>query len=217
MAMPCSFSDDTAASARYLRCWSCGLGLVPATVRKEGYIEPREDRRGGPFFRYRCPACGTENRCEITARGTFFASPSFRPTAIDWLFSKLAPHSAESFLTAVAWYRREEERRRYIFERDTDYRYSSWWERIRRMCARDAGATPADAGVGEDARRVPSPYEILGLAAGASAAEVSRAFLRLAKRCHPDKFHHLGSEAMHRAEARFKELLAAYEKLNRRM
>ncbi len=215
--MPCSSSDDTAAHARFFRCWSCRLGLAPATVRKEGLIAPREDRRGGPFYRYRCPGCGTENLCETTRRGTFFASPAFRPTAIDWLFSKLAPHSAESFLQALGWYRREEERRRYVFERDDDYRYSSLWERVQRLFVGAGGAAPAESGAWApaEAPHLPSPYEILGLAPGASAADVSHAFMRLAKRCHPDKFHHLGPEAMHRAEARFKELLAAYEKLSR--
>ncbi len=151
----------------------------------------------------------------MTARGTFFASPPFQPTLVDWLFSKLAPHSAESFLRAVAWFRREEERRRYVFERDEDYRYSSWRERARRFFrVRAEEPAGADREAGAYAMpHVPSPHDILGLAPGAGAAEITHAFHRLAARCHPDKFHHLGPEAMHRAEERFKELLAAYEKL----
>ncbi|OQC20622.1 MAG: Chaperone protein DnaJ [Planctomycetes bacterium ADurb.Bin069] len=184
-------------------------------VRAEGFIEPREERRGGPLFRYACPACGFENLCETTARGTFFASPPFQPTLIDWFFSKLEPHSAETFLRAAAWFRREAERRRYVFERDGDYRYSSRWERVRRFFAARAEEPAYGEEIGQAyaAPGVPSPHEILGLAPGAGAAEVTRAFHRLAARCHPDKFHYLGPEAMRRAEERFKELLAAYEKL----
>ena len=63
---------------------------------------------------------------------------------------------------------------------------------------------------------VPTPYMILGLRPGASPREVKRAFLRLARRYHPDKAHHLGPEHVRHAEERFKELLAAYEKLTAR-
>src|SRR5438445_4445276 len=50
------------------------------------------------------------------------------------------------------------------------------------------------------------PYEVLGVARGASAAEVKSAFRRLAKKLHPDANKHDP-----KAATRFAELNAAYE------
>src|SRR5438094_7477100 len=50
------------------------------------------------------------------------------------------------------------------------------------------------------------PYEVLGVARGASAGEVKTAFRRLAKKLHPDANKHDP-----KAAARFAELNAAYE------
>src|SRR6266446_3790291 len=50
------------------------------------------------------------------------------------------------------------------------------------------------------------PYEVLGVARGASAAEVKSAFRRLAKKLHPDANKHDP-----KAATRFSELNAAYE------
>src|SRR5438552_17972746 len=50
------------------------------------------------------------------------------------------------------------------------------------------------------------PYEVLGVARGASAGEIKTAFRRLAKKLHPDANKHDP-----RAAARFAELNAAYE------
>ena len=51
---------------------------------------------------------------------------------------------------------------------------------------------------------VSDPYAVLGISRGASHDEIKAAFLRLAKRCHPDVDHTPG------AEERFKELAEAY-------
>jgi DnaJ-domain-containing protein 1 len=150
--------------------------------------------------------------CESTLRGTFFASPSSSPTMVDWLLGIFSPSSAETFLRIAAWREREGERRRYVFERDGDFRYSSWFERFRWHLRRHEEPAPARE---PEPLAIPSPYAILGLMPGASAHEVKQAFLRLVRRFHPDKVHHLGPEHERRAEERFKELMAAYEKLAR--
>lgn len=51
-----------------------------------------------------------------------------------------------------------------------------------------------------------NPYEVLGVAAGASDDEIQKAFRRLAKKSHPDL--HPGDK---KAEDRFKEINAAYD------
>ncbi|KAK4538271.1 hypothetical protein CDCA_CDCA16G4296 [Cyanidium caldarium] len=54
----------------------------------------------------------------------------------------------------------------------------------------------------------PDPYRVLGLAQGASVEQVQAAFLRLAKKWHPD-CHPPAERA--EAEAQFKRVAAAYE------
>ncbi len=143
-----------------------------------------------------------------------FASPPFEPTLLEYLMGKLAPQGAYQFLRVAAWYESEAERRRYVFERDGDFRYSSLWERIRWYFRRkEAVEEPAAF---PKVKPIPSPYRILGVRPGASAEEITRAFRRLAKKYHPDKVHYLGPEVERMAHKRFKELLEAYEALVRR-
>ncbi|MGK7933702.1 MAG: DnaJ domain-containing protein [Microcystaceae cyanobacterium] len=55
-------------------------------------------------------------------------------------------------------------------------------------------------------------YSILGLTSQASAEEIKQAYRKLAKTWHPDRFNH-DSQQMKQAEAKFKEIAAAYEYL----
>ena len=55
-----------------------------------------------------------------------------------------------------------------------------------------------------------NPYEILGIAQGASEEEIKKAYKELAKQWHPDK--HQGDKA---AEEKFKEISGAYELLKK--
>ncbi len=57
------------------------------------------------------------------------------------------------------------------------------------------------------------PYEILGVDKGASKEEIKNAYRQLAGKYHPDKVNHLGDEFRELAEARFKEIQGAYQKL----
>ena len=58
-------------------------------------------------------------------------------------------------------------------------------------------------------------YRLLGVAPGAPTAEVKRAWRRLAALHHPDKVAHLGAAAVTAAEARFRELQAAWDEVQR--
>lgn len=53
-------------------------------------------------------------------------------------------------------------------------------------------------------------YRILGLTSQASREEVKKAYRRLAKFWHPDRFHH-NPEKLKEAETKFKQILEAYE------
>ena len=57
------------------------------------------------------------------------------------------------------------------------------------------------------------PYEVLGVARGASDDEIKKAYRALAKKYHPDNFTDEGQRA--RAEEKMKEINAAYERIQR--
>lgn len=57
------------------------------------------------------------------------------------------------------------------------------------------------------------PFQILGLAPGASDDEIRQAYRRLANMYHPDKVLHLGDEFQRLAEHKFKKIQHAYQVL----
>ena len=57
------------------------------------------------------------------------------------------------------------------------------------------------------------PFQILGLAPGASDDEIRQAYRRLANMYHPDKVLHLGDEFQRLAEHKFKRIQHAYQVL----
>ena len=61
--------------------------------------------------------------------------------------------------------------------------------------------------------RILTPYEILGIAEGASRAEVKKRFHFLAVQYHPDKVHHMGVEFQEHAHEKFVALQEAYRDL----
>lgn|GEM_PF-2710177 len=58
-------------------------------------------------------------------------------------------------------------------------------------------------------------YRLLGVAPGTPTPEVKRAWRRMAALHHPDKVAHLGAAAVAAAEARFRELQAAWDEVLR--
>ncbi|MBI5507357.1 MAG: DnaJ domain-containing protein [Deltaproteobacteria bacterium] len=60
-----------------------------------------------------------------------------------------------------------------------------------------------------------SPYEVLGVARTASTEEIRAAYQRLVRQYHPDKVAGMGPEIIAVAEARTKEINAAYDALTR--
>ena len=70
---------------------------------------------------------------------------------------------------------------------------------------------PAPAPVDEPGRL--GPADVLGVASGASAAEIKAAYRRRMKECHPDRFAGADSESQRLAEEWTKAVNAAYESL----
>lgn len=79
--------------------------------------------------------------------------------------------------------------------------------------AQDAGQAPHDAPPPQESRRAHTPAEILGLGEDQSPEAVRAAYAALAKRYHPDRLASLGDEFRILAEARMKEINAAYAQL----
>lgn len=59
----------------------------------------------------------------------------------------------------------------------------------------------------------PDPYAVLGVARGASDREIKHAYRRLMSQHHPDKLGDVPDEIKHRAEARAREINAAYDRI----
>lgn len=57
------------------------------------------------------------------------------------------------------------------------------------------------------------PYKVLGIERTATDEEVKRAYRRLAMKYHPDKVEGMGEEVKKNAEAQFREIQDAYEKI----
>ena len=57
------------------------------------------------------------------------------------------------------------------------------------------------------------PYAVLGLAQDASEAEIDRAYRRLITQYHPDKLSGVADELRRQAEARAREINAAYDRI----
>jgi len=58
-----------------------------------------------------------------------------------------------------------------------------------------------------------NPYRAFDLTQDASDAEVDQAYRRLIRQVHPDRMHNAAPEAKARAEARARELNAAYDRI----
>lgn len=222
-------------------CWYCEHRVSSRQITRDGILRSRRERDGGPYRLHVCPACGRENVCERTTRNRWFASPNYRFTFLDYLFSQvLDPAGAETILAALTWFRENEERRRYFFESDGDSRYSGrsflsrFWPVSRQnndtaskdAASKDAASKstrpkPRPSGPAQEppapprprSHRLVTPHEVLGLLPDASDREIRAAFQRLAIIYHPDKVHHLGEDFERVARQKFQELKEAYEVL----
>lgn len=123
----------------------------------------------------------------------------------------LATMEREGFIGPVI-----EERPRQVLRSAERYVAAAFGEEVRREAPRDRGArSRANGGNGRGARqRAPrSAHEVLGLRDGASAEEVAAAYHQMAQMYHPDKVATLAPEFRDLAEARMKEINAAYRSL----
>ena len=233
-------SDTDHGKTRALICWYCDRPMNQDYMLRDGILRPRTERDGGPYHLYSCTCCNRQNQCEKTLRGRWFSSPDSHPTLLDYILGRFVGQP-QDFLKIMSWYEMNEERRRYFFEHDTDYRYSgSWLKRIiRGSFLRRAPPIPktsrekprAERGekhggerptggragkVGVKSTGILTPRQILGVGATATQEEIRKAFHKLAVQYHPDKVHHLGEDFQKVAHEKFMELQIAYERLIRR-
>jgi DnaJ like chaperone protein len=59
----------------------------------------------------------------------------------------------------------------------------------------------------------PNPYDVLGLSAQATDAEIKKTYRSLVKKYHPDALHGLGESAVKEAEATFRKIQEAYDQI----
>ena len=180
---------------------------------RDGILRPRTERDGGPYHLYSCTCCNRQNQCEKTPRGRWFSSPGSQPTLLDYILGRFVGQP-QDFLKTMSWYAANEERRRYFFEHDADYRYSGGWLKRILRGSRLRRERPGKAEV--KSTGILAPWQILGVEADASREEIRKAFHKLAVQYHPDKVHHLGEDFQKVAHAKFMELQRAYERLSRR-
>ena len=64
-----------------------------------------------------------------------------------------------------------------------------------------------------DQSKPKSPYDILGIRAGATKEEITAAYKKAVKKYHPDKLSHLGEEFSSLANDKFLEIQKAYDTL----
>lgn len=228
--------DRDEPSVQRMSCWFCEHRFTSRHVLRDGILRSRADRAGGPYRLYICPSCTRENVCEKSLKGRWFSSPNYRFTFFDYLFSQvLDAGSAETILAALTWFRENEERRRYFFERDGDRRYSGrsilarLWPLPPPSDVKPKRSRPSPEPSeepweeprprkkpepeGPRLRGIVTPHEVLGVNATASEGEIREAFHRLAIHYHPDKVHHLGEEFERVAKEKFQSLKDAYELL----
>ena len=223
---------------RSLSCWYCGNGLNLDYLLRDGILRTRRERDGGPYRMYACTFCNRRNHCEKTRQGRWFGSPDSHPMLLDYILGRFIGQP-QDFIRTVSWYAANEERRRYFFEHDGDYRYSGGF--IKRLLKRSLlrGGAKSRKTTGEDRpeekkqqqettgeqrgkeppRQPPrqpkliGPWTILGVEQNATQAEIRRAFHKLAVQYHPDKVHHMGEDFQKIAHEKFTELQEAYERM----
>ena len=233
--------SSSTADARAPSCWYCDRPLGLDYLLRDAILRPRSERDGGPYHLYFCTCCNRQNHCEKSKKKRWFSSPATRPGRVDYLLGRFVGQP-QDFLKTMSWYEANEERRRYFFEHDGDYRYSGGWlKRLLRgslfpsktgmpeagggepraerkeedKWERDAGGKKEKAGQAAPraAPRLVTPWQILGVTADASPEEIRVAFHKLAVQYHPDKVHHMGEDFQKVAHEKFLELQKAYNRL----
>ena len=92
------------------------------------------------------------------------------------------------------------------------------WSKYKQMKAEDRRKSPTTDGTmtkveGVSENSSPDPYALLGLQQGASPAEITRAYERVAKQYQPEKLTHLSEVHKKDAERKRRQLKEAFQQL----
>jgi len=206
-----------------LRCWFCDRALDPVDILAEGTIEPRATAKGGPIYHYRCPGCRRRSVCERNARGRVLARPRRVVPIVDRLQALFDADLAREHAARGAWWARHPGIVSWFHEELVAAIDSGLdAESVAAAEAREAAARearlrgeppPPPPPAGPPPPDGADPFAVLGLAPGADRDEIVRAFRRLAKEHHPDRFAVHGRAAEEAARRRFVRILDAYERL----
>lgn len=186
-------------------CWFCGREIPPARARVETVLQTRAAAHGGPFQTIVCIACHTIAGALRNRRGEWLFHPldgAEEPTLLDRLVPRTSRRHAER--SRAWWLAHGEDLARFRSARETP----------RRASPRTAGRVPpASKAAAPRPPRAEGPHAILGVAEGASPAEVRRAWRAAVKRWHPDRIPTADPVVLNEARRRFEEIRAAYEAL----
>jgi hypothetical protein len=177
---------------------------IPAkSADAEALIQARSAEEGGPFRTLTCARCRTRSGALRNRRGEWMTYPLEGSEEPSFLEQIVPVKSREHLLRARAWW----------------LRHADDVERFRRARAGagdddESAAAPQDDAPRARASPPPSPrHEILGLASGATLADVRRAWRAAVKRWHPDRIPSQDPVVVEEAHRRFGEIRVAYESL----
>lgn len=187
-------------------CWFCSAPVASARAEVESVIEPRRAAEGGPFLTLTCLSCRTRCGALRNRRGAWLLYPlegATPPTLVD----RIVPRTSRGrLLRAQAWWRRNEGAVRAFRAAEAATKPPP---RTRTRATRRPAAAPAPK-----PRAAPTgPRAVLGVEAGATLADVRRAWRAAVKRWHPDRIPTSDPVVVGESLKRFQELRAAYEAL----
>lgn len=206
-------------------CWHCAALVDGRRLRAESVLHSRTQEEGGPYSAWTC-TCGIECGVLHDGAGSWLLYP-LEGYDDPGLLDRLAPRVSRAAQdTAVLWWKRHRARVERFRQRAAAARGPTQRSRAQsqqRTSARERRRPAPEP----QPRRTPPPrrdpvppaieqrsaHELLGVAPGAAADEIRKAYRKALKLCHPDRVANLDPEIQDVAHRKAKALRRAYEDL----